>query len=871
MLQTGKSRLAITSNNAAKCCLNKHNNYNSLGRDILKDKTKLWLKPIALASIVALLSACGDDNGYKYNNNSSYQPPQPQEPETPTAVAPVPAFDSDGVLSANIRWTDYGVPHVTADNLQSLAYGVGYAFAQDNICILADQILKYNSQRAKYFGPDMVPGSGDSEHLINDFGYLTLEIREQAEKNIRLMSTNSQALLSGYAQGYNKYLSETGVDNIDPSCAGQPWVQPITDIDMLTYSLGVALLPGASNFLGPMFLAAPPGESYLPYPVAAASPAQLKVSPKVSMPKVNPNDLGSNGWGLGKDKTENGMGMVLANPHFPHTGNLRFWQFHTTIPGHLNVMGGSLMGMPGVVNIGFNENVAWTHTFSTAEHFVVYQLTLDNSLPGLMNQVIDGTPRPIESKELMIDVAVAPGVTITLAKKSYSTVQGPMIAVPGSFEWTNDQAFAIKDANKENFDIIDHWLAMNLAQDMDQFKQAFKDYDGVVFNNTMSADKAGNVFYIDDSTVPNLSSVAIANLTTNPLLIAAKQAAGFTILPGHISAFIFDNAVPYEQAPKYSGSDYVQNSNDSFWLTNANAPITGVSPLYGKVNYQQSLRSRMGHKLLADAAGTDHLFSVSEVEQALVGNRSYLSEAVLNELITICSAQGDTPVDGIDISQGCAALALWDGTMNKDSVAGHLFREFAFQFAQDPQWSTAHDVEQPLTTPSGLKNNSVTLQQFARAVNKLEQAGIALDATLGEVQYVERSLPNGSPSGVKIPWAGAHNIEGGFNVFNTRTGNDGTLLPRHVYPAQDSTSILSEQGKGYHIGYGSSWMSVVNFTEDGPVAKGLLSYSQSHVYGNEHNTDQSLLYSSAPQLRPLRFTEADIEANKIAEMTISSQ
>ncbi|XQW84988.1 acylase [Thalassotalea piscium] len=819
--------------------------------------------------MACLITACGGD--YKYNNSSTYVPEEPSVPTTPVSPDPIPAFDSDGVLTANIRWTDYGVPHVTADNLESMSYGVGYAFAKDNICVLADQILKYNSERAKYYGPDMVPGSGDSEHLINDFGYLALDIRAQAEKNIRSMSINSQALMSGYAQGYNKYLADTGVANIDASCAGQPWVKPISDIDILTYSLGVALLPGASNFLGPMFLAAPPGESFLPYPIAGVNSAPMKIQPKIKMPEKNPSNLGSNGWGLGKDKTENGKGMVLANPHFPHTGNLRFWQFHTTIPGHLNVMGGSLMGMPGVINIGFNENVAWTHTFSTAEHFVVYQLTLDNSLPGLLNQSVDGVPRPIESKELVIDVAVAPGVTIKLAKKSYSTLQGPMIVVPGNFEWTATNAFAIKDANQKNLDIVDHWLAMNVADNLDDFKQAFKDYDGVIFNNTMSADKDGNVFYIDDSTVPNLSESAITTLTTNPMLIGIKQAAGFTVLPGNISAFIFDDSVPYSQAPKYSGTDSVQNSNDSFWLTNAAAPIDGVSPLYGNVNEQQSLRSRMGQTLLNDAAGSDNLFSMTEVEQALVGNRSYLSEAILNDLLTICSGQGNTPVDGKDISAGCAALALWDGTMNKGSVAAHVFREFAFQFSQNPQWAIPFDANNPLTTPSGLANNSTTLAQFAQAINKIEAAGIALDARLDEVQFVERSKPDGSASGNKIPWAGAHNIEGGFNVFTSRTDNDGTLLARHVYPAQDSSSILSTAAKGYHIGYGSSWMSVVNFTDDGPVARGLLSYSQSHVFGTEHNTDQSELYSSQPQLRPLLFKEADIEANKIAEMTISSQ
>ena len=834
---------------------------------------KNTIKPISIIGLLSVLSACG---GGEHTYIGAPEPVTPTPITPPAVVTPVPSFDDDGVLTANIRWTDYGVPHIKADNLESMSYGVGYAFAKDNICILADQILKYNSQRAKYYGPDIVPASGDSAHLINDFGFLTMGIRAHAEQNINSLSANSQALLSGYAQGYNKYLADTGVANIDASCANMPWIQPITNIDMLTYSLGVALLPGAANFLGPMFLAAPPGESFAPYPQSVGVDSYVVNSkPVITLPEKNPSDLGSNGWGLGKDKTENGKGMVLANPHFPHTGNLRFWQFHITIPDHLNVMGGSLTGVPGVVNIGFNENVAWTHTFSSAEHFVIYQLTLNPGDPAQMSQVIDGTNRLITAKEIVIDVAVAPGQTIKLAKMTYATHHGPMVVVPGNFEWgPGGNAFAIKDANLGNVDIIDHWLAMNLAGNIDEFKQAFKDFDGVIFNNTMSADSEGNVFYIDDSTVPHLTATAINEMTTNPLLVGAKQAAGFTILPGFLSAFDFDRAVPYENAPKYSGTDYVQNSNDSFWLTNLDSPITGVSPLYGPVDNQQSLRSRMAHKLLADSAGSDGLFNPVEVEQALLNNRNYLAENILTELLAICQAQGSTAVsvgiESVDISSGCAALALWDGSMNKESSSAHLFREFAFQFNKNPQWRNNFTTDNVTSTPSGLASNNTTLEQFAQAILNVESAGLALDATLGTVQFVERSLPDGSASGVKIPWAGAHNIEGGFNVFSTRTGNDGSLVPRHVYPAQNSDSILSAEGKGYHINYGSSWMTVVNFTDEGPVARGLLSYSQSSEYGSDHNLDQSLLYSQQPQLRPLRFTEADIEANKVTEMTISS-
>lgn len=828
---------------------------------------------VLLAAIIWALFACGG------GDNSVVDvpvPPTPNPPATPpVTVMPVPAFDEDGVLSAKIRWTDYGVPHVLADNLESLTYGVGYAFARDNICVLADQIVKYNSERAKYFGPHRNPQAQDSEHLINDFGFKTIGIRDIAEERLSSLSDNTRAMLSGYTKGYNKYLTDNGIADIDPVCANQAWVKPIDEFDLFTYSLGIALLPGAENFLAAMFAAAPPGESFLPRQAAQQKNNSIKMSPHISLPELNPQDLGSNGWGLGADMTENGMGMVLANPHFPHTGNLRFWQFHTTIPGHLNVIGGSLMGVPGAVNIGFNENIAWTHTFSTAEHFVVYQLSLDESDTQSLTHTVDGNQQAITTKEISIEVAVAPGVTQTFVKDTYHTNYGPMIVVPGNFEWgPNSNAYAIKDANLPNVDIVDHWLAMNLASNMEEFKQAFRDFDGVIFNNTMAASKDGEVFYIDDSTVPNLSTAAIDELTTNSTLINTRGAAGFTVLPGALSQFDFDGSVPFENAPQYSGTDYVQNSNDSFWLTNLNSPIVVANPMYGDINNQQSLRSRMAHKLLDDASGSDGKFNMNEVIETLMSNRSYLSENILPELLTICNANRDTPVavEGalVSLGEACTALSSFDGTMNLDSVGAHVFREFAFQFRRNPQWVSAFDVNDPINTPSGLMDNELSLQQLAAAVKKVNDAGIALDATLGQVQFVEKSTATGEPSGKKLPWGGAHNVEGGFNVFDVRTANDGTELPTHRYPTLDNSTRLSAEAAGYHITSGSSWMYVVNFTENGPMAQGLLTYSQSHSPNADSFDDQTMLYSSQPQLRPIFFTEEDIAANLVEEITISS-
>lgn len=53
--------------------------------------------------------------------------------------------------SADIRRTSFGVPNIRADNERGLGYGIGYAYAQDNLCLLANEITTVNSERSRYF------------------------------------------------------------------------------------------------------------------------------------------------------------------------------------------------------------------------------------------------------------------------------------------------------------------------------------------------------------------------------------------------------------------------------------------------------------------------------------------------------------------------------------------------------------------------------------------------------------------------------------------------------------------------------------------------------------------------------------------------
>ena len=102
-------------------------------------------------------------------------------------------------------------------------------------------------------------------------------------------------------------------------------------------------------------------------------------------------------------------------------------------------MGVSLHGAPAIL-IGFNRNLAWSHTVSTAYRFTIYELTLAQGDP---TSYLYGTEiRPMEATEYTIDVKEDNGQISQLSRTLYRSHHGPIMNLhisngAGPFNWTN--------------------------------------------------------------------------------------------------------------------------------------------------------------------------------------------------------------------------------------------------------------------------------------------------------------------------------------------------------------------------------------------------------------------------------------------------
>jgi acyl-homoserine-lactone acylase len=183
------------------------------------------------------------------------------------SVLPIGHAQADDGYDATIRRTEFGIPHIKGNSWGDLGFGVGYAFAQDNVCVMADNFVTVNAERSKYFGPDgtyrseangVVPTNLQSDFYyqwINESGVIE-GLVDGTWPNAKPLSPGIVELTEGWAAGYNKYLETNTIT--DPKCAGADWVRPVTALDVYRRYYQLIMFASKGALLPQIVAATPP-------------------------------------------------------------------------------------------------------------------------------------------------------------------------------------------------------------------------------------------------------------------------------------------------------------------------------------------------------------------------------------------------------------------------------------------------------------------------------------------------------------------------------------------------------------------------------------------------------------------------------------
>ena len=812
---------------------------------------------VGLAAALLIVSCSNDDSAAPPTTATASTVAVVTTAAATSTVPPVPGF------SAEITRTEYGIPHIVADDWGSLGFGQGYAYSQDRACTLLDQVIKVRGDRAKWFGPGENNGNVDS-----DFAYRHLGLWRDADTRFGDQSERVDDLVTGYVAGFNAALAADGAHGW---CAGEDWVQPITTTDLYANLSDITLFASGGVLIDQIATAQPPDTSGIDTAPADTAPADT--TPADTTPADTTTTLGSNGWAIGSAGSSDGGGMLIANPHFPWEGEKRLWESQLTLTtGEVNVYGVGLTGVPGVL-IGFNDSVAWTHTVSAGHRMTLYSLALAPGDPT--SYVYGGETRAMAAQDITIDVLQPDGSTVQQARTMYSSHYGPMLNLP--FGWTDTLAFTMRDANIDNTDILEQFMGMDSATSMDEFIDAHRTANGIPWVNTIATSADGRAWYADTAATPNLSAEAITGWQAE---VAAGGLAktvldnGAILLNGSdpINEWVDDptatrpGILPFDQQPQLERDDYVFNANDSHWLANPAELLTGYSPFTGAEGIPQSSRTRENAMLLTDPTlrGDDGLFTRDELQAAWFSNRALHADLLRDEVVKACDEQqlvlvADKP---FDLSPGCDVLRDWDGRLNTDSRGAVLWREFLASFTGDDRrdagnlYAVPFDATDPVGTPNTLADDTgVITDNIAVAMQALRSQGWALDIALGDVQYDGRAIDD------RIAIPGGTNLEGAISIVGCCSGAN-TFAPKgDVGTSVDGRAYRSV---GYPVTSGNSFVMVLAFTSDGPQAQAVLTYGQPDQPTDPNYTAQTKIYSGK-ELRPVLFSAADVAAGAVGQ------
>lgn len=728
-----------------------------------------------------------------------------------------------GPVQAEIRRTSFGVPHIRAADERGLGYGIGYAYAQDNLCLMANEVLTVNAERSRYFGPEGQTLE-QRDNLASDVFFSWLNTPEAVAAFWQAQTPALRERMQGYVEGFNRQLLERRAQGLPEQCQGD-WVRPLTSADLVKLTRRLLVEGGAGQFAEALVAATPPG-----------APAQAALSGKqwqlaATRQQGFALDRGSNAVAIGGERSFNGRGLLLANPHFPWIGGMRFYQMHLTIPGQLDVMGAALPGLP-LINIGFNQHLAWTHTVDTSKHFTLYRLQLDPKDPT--RYLLDGRSLPLQRQVVTVQGKGADGRLQPQSRTLYSSVFGPIVQWPGELDWDRQYAYSLRDANLDNSRVLAQWYAMNQAGSVSDLQDSVHRLQGIPWVNTLAVDDQGRALYMNQSVVPNVTQAKLAQCsdpragTRVIVLDGSRSACAWDIDPAAAQPGIFAAS----QLPQLARNDYLQHSNDSAWMVNPAAPLRGFSPVISQQDVPLKLRARFALERLSRMPKAQ----VSDLQHMVTDDQVYLAGQVMPDLLQFCAR--DLGPDAQRLAALCASLKSWDRSAGLQAGLGFVhFQGIMQPLLQSPDiWRVAFDPKDPQHTPRGLAISRPPVAQALReamlaSAQQVEQAGLGADVRWGDIQQV-------SQGGQPTPVPGGPESLGVYNAIQSVPGADG------------KREVVS----------GTSYLNVVSFDEQGPRALGLLAFSLSSDPASAHFRDQTEAFARH-QWQVLPFTEAQIRAD----------
>ncbi|NOT47457.1 MAG: penicillin acylase family protein, partial [Acidobacteria bacterium] len=638
--------------------------------------------------------------------------------------------------------TAHGVPHIRAENLRAAGYALAWLQCEDYGTATPTEILEASGRAAAVAGYKKI----ESDFTVRRY-------RGPIEKNFRLLSRETRDVYEGFAAGVNRYIG------LYPEKFPARMPADFTGVDVAATEIAPPSVRKIRAFIARL------------NPPSGERPAQNEVSEG----EIAAGDEGSNAWAFAPGRTKSGKAILLRNPHLAWTAG--YYETHLTVPGVVDFYGDFRIGGPFSVVGGFNRDLGWSTTNNSPDLDEFYALDVDPKTAD--HYLFDG--RSIGLKRDLISVQFLNGEGLsTELREFWSTSIGPVV------HRANGKIYVLKTAGDGEFRAGEQFLRMMRARSLTEWKDAMKMRARVTSNFTY-ADRAGNIFYIWNASLPLLPHPPGDDL-------AAVPAKGI--------ADVWSRYVPFESLPQFLNppGGYVHNENSSPHYTNVRRPVSTANAYPNFEPPRLSLRSQLALQLI----GGDEKMSLEDVVRIKHSYRMLLADRVKPDLV----AAGRSSNPAGDVAAALALIERWENTSAPESRGSALF-EIWWQhysglrpperglYPDEKRFAKVWNSSDPFNTPRGLADTARAVDSFAWAVGETTRRYGSFDVSWGEVHRVRRGK-------VDVPVGGCGNDLGCFRILGFTRDADGNL---------------SANG-------GDGWVLAVEFG-DTPHAYSVLAYGQS--------------------------------------------
>lgn len=632
----------------------------------------------------------------------------------------LPAHAQEGAARAEILWDEWGVPHIYAEDFESLLYGFGWAQARNHGDLILRLYGEARGRAAEYWG---------EAFRASDVQMHTLDVPGQGERSYGLLTREYQRAADAFTQGINDYAA-AHPEALDPAVLQ---VLPVTTPDVLAHGLRV-LRYGFLSRRG--WAAAQRWE--------ASGVAWLEPAP----------EMGSNGWAIAPSRSASGHALLMANPHQPWEGFGLWIEAHLNAPG-VHAYGAALVGQP-VLGIAFNENLGWTHTVNTVDGWDLYELTLREEGGAY---ILDGVERPFRLREQTLKIRQEDGTLREETLLLRESIFGPVVAL------RDGRALALRVIGADTTRGTMQWWEMAKAQNFDEFMTALRHLWVPMFT-VLYADREGNILSLFNAQVPR--RVEGDWDFWFGFTVLGGQA---NILPGDTARYLWTEYHDFEELPLVVNppGGWVQNANEPPWtmaldpqvLDAVDYPAYMAPPPYSWPRPSQSFRLLMEDESITFDELRDYKFSTF-VE---------LTIPVLDELIAAAQASED-----VRAQQAAEVLANWDRRMDAESRGAILFARWAQVYVEPigfdlfrEQWH----IDDPLNTPFGLADAEAAAAALAQVAGELELTrllGGGMDAPFGQFFRMRAGE-------VDLPASGTPDVLGSMSTLNYAAADGLRFVP----------------------------------------------------------------------------------------------